>query len=426
MRVKPEMKVNELDRDVRSLRESPAGAVVLAERVRRLQPSPTLAVSARAAELKAQGRDIISLGAGEPDFDTPMHIKEAAIRAIRAGRTKYTPVGGTPALKQAVAEKFRRDNGLAYEANQILVSCGGKQSVFNLCQALLNPGDEAIIPAPYWVSYPEIVAIAGAKPVIAYAGPEQHYKLSPEQLGRSITAQTRLLILNGPSNPTGMAYSRAELEAFGEVLRRHPQVFIATDDMYEHFQWQGGPFCDILMACPDLYDRTLVINGASKAYAMTGWRIGFAGGPAPLIKAMTNVQSQSTSNPASISQAAAEAALTGDQTCVAEMCRAYQERHAFVYQRLKAMPGVQVLPSDGTFYSFPDCSGIIARFGLADDIALAERLLNDAGIALVAGSAFGAPGHLRLSFATSMENLEAAMTRLETFLRQSEVRHVPS
>jgi aspartate aminotransferase len=397
--------------------ESSVSTAALAERVQRLQPSPTLAVTARAAELKAQGRDIIGLGAGEPDFDTPEHIKEAAIRAIRAGQTKYTAVDGTPSLKRAVIEKFRGENGLEYQPNQILVSCGGKQSFFNLCQALLNPGDEAIIPAPYWVSYPEIVAITGATPVMPYAGSEQHYKLLPEQMERAITKHTRLLVINSPSNPTGMAYSRAELSAFGEVLRRHPQILVATDDMYEHCQWQGGPFCNILMACPELYARTVVLNGVSKAYAMTGWRIGYAGGPAPLIRAMTNVQSQSTSNPASISQAAAEAALTGDQECVGRMCRAYQERHTFVYGKLSAMPGVRVLPADGTFYSFPDFSGVIARLKLADDNALAERLLNDAGIALVAGSAFGAPGHLRLSFATSMANLEAAMLRLEKFLQ---------
>lgn len=391
-------------------------AAALAERVQRLQPSPTLAVTARAAELKAEGRDIIGLGAGEPDFDTPEHIKEAAIRAIRAGQTKYTAVGGTPSLKRAVIEKFRRENHLEYQPNQILVSCGGKQSFFNLCQALLNPGDEVVIPAPYWVSYPEIVAIAGATPITVYAGPEQHYKLAVQQLERAITKRTRLLVINSPSNPTGMAYSRAELLAFGEVLRRHSQVFIATDDMYEHFQWQGGPFCNIVNACPDLYARTLVLNGASKSYAMTGWRIGYAGGPAAIIKAMTNVQSQSTSNPASISQAAAEAALTGNQDCVQQMCRAYQERHVFVYGKLKNMPGVRVLPADGTFYSFPDFSAVIARLKLADDNALAERLLNDAGIALVAGSAFGAPGHLRLSFATSMKNLENAMQRLAKFL----------
>ncbi|HKV96902.1 MAG TPA: pyridoxal phosphate-dependent aminotransferase [Gammaproteobacteria bacterium] len=401
--------------------EIPVTTALLAERVQRLQPSPTLAVTARAAELRAQGRDIIGLGAGEPDFDTPEHIKEAAIRAIRAGQTKYTAVGGTPALKRAVIEKFRRENGLDYKPDQILVSCGGKQSFFNLCQALLNPGDEAVIPAPYWVSYPEMVALAAAIPIMPYAGAEQHYKLKPEQLERAITKRTRLLVINSPSNPTGMAYSRTELEAFGAVLRRHPQVFIATDDMYEHCQWRGGPFCNIVMACPDLYMRTLVLNGVSKSYAMTGWRIGYAGGPAWLINAMTDVQSQSTSNPASISQAAAEAALSGDQSCVSRMCRAYEERHAFVYGKLHSLPGVRVLPADGTFYAFPDLSAVISRLKLADDNALAERLLNDAGIALVAGSAFGAPGHLRLSFATSMQNLEAALERFQDFLHQTGV-----
>lgn len=394
-------------------------SIALAERAQRLQPSPTLAVTARAASLKAQGHDIIGLGAGEPDFDTPEHIKEAAIRAMRAGQTKYTAVDGTPSLKRAVIEKFRRDNGLEYQPNQVLVSCGGKQSFFNLCQALLNPGDEVIIPAPYWVSYPEIVAITGAVPVAVYAGPGQHYRITPAQLTEAITPRTRLVVINSPSNPTGMAYSRTELATFAEVLRLHPRVFVATDDMYEHFQWQGGPFCNILMAAPDLYDRTVVLNGVSKAYAMTGWRIGYAGGPAPLIQAMTNIQSQSTSNPASISQAAAEAALNGDQECVRSMCRAYQERHQFVYAAIKAMPDVGILPANGTFYSFPDFSTVITRLGIVDDNALAERLLNEAGIALVAGSSFGAPGHLRLSFATSMGNLQAAMMRLDKFLRKT-------
>ncbi|MDE2092040.1 MAG: pyridoxal phosphate-dependent aminotransferase [Gammaproteobacteria bacterium] len=390
--------------------------IVLSERVQRLQPSPTLAVSARAAELKAKGQDIISLGAGEPDFDTPEHIKEAAIRAIRAGETKYTAVDGTPALKRAVIAKFSRDNGLDYAPNQILVSCGGKQSFFNLCQALLNPGDEVIIPAPYWVSYPEIVQITGATPIIVYAGAAQHYRLTPAQLDHAVTPRTRLVVINSPSNPTGMAYSRRELAAFATVLRPHPRIFIATDDMYEHCQWRGGPFCNILMAAPDLYTRTLVLNGVSKAYAMTGWRIGYAGGPRYLIEAMKNVQSQSTSNPASISQAAAEAALNGDQQCVQLMCRAFHERHEFVYDSLREMPGVQVLPADGTFYSFPDFSQVISRLQLKDDNALSERLLVDAGIALVAGSSFGAPGHLRLSFATSMKNLKTAMARLGAFL----------
>ncbi|HEU5397739.1 MAG TPA: pyridoxal phosphate-dependent aminotransferase, partial [Gammaproteobacteria bacterium] len=318
--------------------------MALSERAARLQPSPTLAVTARAAALKAEGKDIIGLGAGEPDFDTPEHIKEAAIRAIRAGQTKYTAVEGTLSLRKAVVDKFKRDNGLSYTTSQVLVSSGGKQSFFNLCQAVVNPGDEVIVPAPYWVSYPEIVAIAGGTPVMPYAGAAQGYRLTPDQLEKSITPRTRLVVINSPSNPTGMAYRRAELAAFGEVLRRHPRVLIATDDMYEPFTWHGEPFCNILMACPDLYDRTLVLNGCSKAYSMTGWRIGYAGGPEAIIKAMGNMQSQSTSNPCSISQAAAEAALNGDQECVRVMCRAFKERHEYVHKTLKAMPGVAVLP----------------------------------------------------------------------------------
>ena len=393
--------------------------MALSERVARLKPSPTLAVTARAAELKSQGKDIIGLGAGEPDFDTPEHIKEAAIHALRAGQTKYTAVEGTLSLRRAIAEKFKRDNGLTYEPKQILVSSGGKQSFFNLCQAVLNPGDEVVVPAPYWVSYPDMVEIAGGKPVTPYAGPAQHYKLTPEQLDKAITKKTRLVVINSPSNPTGMAYRRAELLAFGEVLRRHPAVLIATDDMYEPFIWHGEPFCNILMACPDLYERTLVLNGASKAYAMTGWRIGYAGGPPPIIKAMGNVQSQSTSNACSIAQAAVEAALNGDQECVRVMCRAYRERHEFVHQALKDMPGVAVLPADGTFYAFPDLSAAIVQRRLKDDNELSEKLLVEAGVAVVAGSSFGAPGHLRLSFATSIENLKGALGRIHQWLERA-------
>ena len=392
--------------------------IVLSERAARLQPSPTLAVTARAAALKAEGKDIIGLGAGEPDFDTPEHIKEAAIRAMRAGQTKYTAVEGTLSLRRAVVDKFKRDNGLTYTTNQVLVSSGGKQSFFNLCQAVVNPGDEVVVPAPYWVSYPEIVAIAGGTPVMPYAGADQGYRLTPAQLEAAISKRTRLVVINSPSNPTGMAYRRAELLAFGEVLRKHPNVLIATDDMYEPFIWHGEPFCNILMACPDLYDRTLVLNGCSKAYAMTGWRIGYAGGPEVIIKAMGNMQSQSTSNPCSISQAAAEAALNGDQECVRVMCRAFHERHDYVHKTLKAMPDVAVLPADGTFYAFPDFSKVIQRLKLKDDIELCERLLVDVGVAVVAGSSFGAPGHLRLSFATSMDNLKGALGRIHGFLEQ--------
>lgn len=391
-------------------------AIALAERVRRLKPSSTLAVQARAAELKAQGKDIISLGAGEPDFDTPEHIKEAAIRALRAGDTKYTAVDGTPALKRAIIDKFARDNGLRYTPDQVIASCGGKQAFFNLCQALLDPGDEVVIPAPYWVSYPEIVSVADGIPVIVPAFAATRYKVTPENIEAAITPRTRLLVINSPSNPTGVAYTRAELAAIGEVLRRHTHVLVATDDMYEKFLWTEEPFANIVMACPDLYDRTIVLHGVSKTYAMTGWRIGFAAGPAEIVRAMKNVQSQSTSNPTSIAQAAAVEALTGDQRCVAQMRDAYRERHAFIYGELRRMRGVTAVAADGTFYSFPDCREAIARLGLADDIALAEKLLLEAGVAVVPGSAFGAPGHLRLSFATSMEQLREAMRRMATVL----------
>jgi len=390
--------------------------VQLSTRVQSIKPSPTLSVTARAAELRAAGKDIIGLGAGEPDFDTPGHIKEAAIQAIRDGFTKYTAVDGTAGLKQAVIAKFERDNGLNYAPNQILVSSGGKQSFYNMAQALLNPGDQAIIPAPYWVSYPDMVLLAGAEPVIIPAGLEQGFKITPAQLEAAITPATRLFVINSPSNPTGAAYSREELAALGEVLLRHPQVLVATDDMYEHILWTGAPFVNILNACPELYDRTIVLNGVSKAYSMTGWRIGYAGGPAKLIGAMKKIQSQSTSNPASISQAAAQAALEGDQSCVGVMVKAFKERHDFVVETLNAIPGVRCRPSDGTFYAFPNVEGVIEGLdGVGDDLDLAERLITDAGVAMVPGTAFGAPGCIRLSFATSMEKLDAALGRFRDF-----------
>ncbi|MCP5195318.1 MAG: pyridoxal phosphate-dependent aminotransferase [Gammaproteobacteria bacterium] len=384
----------------------------LSERVQRIKPSPTLAVTAKANALKAEGKDVIGLGAGEPDFDTPDFIKEAAIKAIHAGFTKYTPVDGTAGLKKAIIAKFERDNGLSYEPKQILVSCGGKQSFYNLAQALLNSGDEVIIPAPYWVSYPDMVLLADGTPVIVEAGVEQSFKITPTQLEAAITSRTRLLVINSPSNPTGIAYNAAELTALGEVLRRHPQVYIATDDMYEHILWTEEKFHNILNVCPDLYDRTIVLNGVSKVYSMTGWRIGYCGGPKDLINAMTNIQSQSTSNPTSISQAAAEAALNGDQSCVAVMTKAFKERHDYVYTTLKAMNEVEVAPADGTFYSFPSFQKVIERMGLANDIAFAERLLNEVGVAVVPGSAFGAEGCARISFATSMDNLVKALERI--------------
>lgn len=384
----------------------------LSERVQRIKPSPTLAVTAKANELKAAGKDVIGLGAGEPDFDTPDFIKEAAIQALHAGFTKYTPVDGTASLKKAIIAKFERDNGLSYEPKQILVSCGGKQSFYNLAQALLNAGDEVIIPAPYWVSYPDMVLLADGTPVIVAAGIEQHFKISPAQLEAAITPRTRLLVINSPSNPTGVAYSAAELAALGAVLRRHPQVYIATDDMYEHILWTGEKFQNILNVCPDLYDRTIVLNGVSKVYSMTGWRIGYCGGPRDLINAMTNIQSQSTSNPTSISQVAAEAGLNGDQSFVERMVKAFKERHDVVYRVLQGMDGVEVAPADGTFYIFPSFRKVIERLGLANDLAFAERLLHETGVALVPGSAFGAEGCARISFATSMNNLNQALERI--------------
>lgn len=390
--------------------------VSLSDRVQRVKPSPTLAVTARAAELRAAGQDIIGLGAGEPDFGTPDHIKQAAIDAIHRGETRYTAVDGTPALKQAIIAKFKRDNALDYAPDQILVSSGGKQSFYNLCQALLNPGDEVIIPAPYWVSYPDMVLLADGEPVIVACHQAQNFKLQPDQLDAAISAKTRLVVLNSPSNPTGVAYSHDELAALGEVLRKYPDVVIATDDMYEHIIWSTEPFANILNPCPDLYDRTMVLNGVSKAYAMTGWRIGYAGGPSAIIKAMKKVQSQSTSNPASISQAAAVAALNGDQGCIQEMLQAFKSRHDIIQARLNALPGVECLPADGAFYLFPRVQHVIDQLdGIDDDVAFSEYLLK-AGVAVVPGSAFGAPGHVRISFATSLENLNKAVDRIDTVL----------
>lgn len=390
----------------------------LAARVTAIKPSPTLAVTARAAELKAQGKDVIGLGAGEPDFDTPQHIKAAAIDAIKSGFTKYTAVGGTPGLKRAIQAKFKRDNGLEYSPKQILVSCGGKQSFFNLALAVVNRGDEVIIPAPYWVSYPDMTLIAEGKPVFISAGIEEGFKVTASQLKHAITPKTRLVVINSPSNPSGAIYSRDELTELGEVLRKAPHVLIATDDMYEHLLLSDQKFCNILDACPDLKDRTMVLNGVSKAYAMTGWRIGYAAGAQAIIAAMESVQSQSTSNPTSISQVAAEAALNGDQGCIAPMVKAFRERHRFVVDTLNAIPGFRAIDSGGAFYAFPDASEAISalhakgKITQPNDLSFSEYLLERAGVAVVPGSAFGAEGHLRLSFATSMENLKNALERI--------------
>ena len=376
-------------------------------------------MSARAAQLKAEGKDIIGLGAGEPDFDTPQFIKDAAVEAMRKGLTKYTPAGGTLSLKKAIIAKFKRDNGLDYAPKQVLVSCGGKHTSFNLCLALLNPGDEVIIPAPYWVSYPDMAVVAGAKPVFIEAGIEQGFKITDAQLEAAITPKSRLVFINSPSNPSAAVYTLEELKALGEVLRKHPRIVIASDDMYEQILLDGSKFVNILNACPDLYDRTVVENGVSKAYSMTGWRIGYCGGPAELIEAMENMQSHSTSNPTSIAQYAAEAALNGDQSCIEPMVKAFKERGTFVAKALNAIPGVRCLQPAGAFYVFPDCRGAIRRMAAAGklksatDIALCDYLMEqEQAVAAVPGSAFGMEGYLRISFATSMENLEKAVARM--------------
>ena len=389
----------------------------VAQRAASIKPSPTLAVTAKAAELRAAGRDIIALSAGEPDFDTPQHIKDAATRAIRDGKTKYTAAGGMPELKQAVADKFRRENGLEYEPGDILVSCGAKHSIYNLMQALLNPGDEVIIPAPYWVSYPDMAKLAGADPVVIRAGIKDRFKINPTQLGRFITDKSRLLMLNSPSNPTGVSYSGAELADLAALLVEHPDIIILTDDIYEHILWGQEGFSNILNVCPELAGRTVVINGVSKAYSMTGWRIGYLAGPSSLVKAAQKIQSQSTSNPSSVSQYAAMAALNGDQTYIRESTAIFKQRHDFVLAGLNSIDGVDCTASDGTFYSFPNMQGVIDRLdGINNDIELGEYLLEQAEVALVPGSAFGAKGYMRLSYATSMENLETAIQRLRDAL----------
>ena len=369
---------------------------LVANRLNAIKPSPTLAVSAKAAKLKSEGKDVIAMGAGEPDFDTPQFIKDAAIAAINKGFTKYTPAGGTPSLKKAIVAKFRKENGLDYTEKQVLVSCGGKQTSFNLCMALLNEGDEAIVPAPYWVSYPDMAMMANARPVFVDAGIEQGFKITPQQLERAITPRSRLIWINSPSNPTGAVYTADELKGLGDVLRKHPRIVIASDDMYEHILLDGSKFVNILNACPDLYPRTLTMNGVSKAYSMTGWRIGYCGGPQELIEAMENVQSHSTSNPASISQYAAEAALMGDQSCIDPMVAAFKERGKVVAEGLNRIPGINCLQPAGAFYAFPDCREAIralhaaGRIGAPTDVAFCEYLMTQPlGVAAVPGSAFG-------------------------------------
>ena len=385
-------------------------------RVQRVKPSPTLAVTARAAKLKAEGKDIVALGAGEPDFDTPAHIAAAGVDAIRSGFTRYTNVDGINELKDAIIAKFRRDNGIEYERSQVIVSSGAKQTIYNLCMAVLDPGDEAVIPAPYWVSYPDMVLLADGLPVMPFAGANQGYKITPRQLEAAITPKTRLVLLNSPCNPTGAAYTRAELRALGEVLLAHPRIVIGTDDMYEKIYWASEPFCSLLTAVPELHERTVTINGCSKAYAMTGWRLGYCGGPKEIVTAMSTIQGQSTSNASSITQRAAVVALNGDQQCVAEMNVQYKKRHDYIVEGLNSLPGISCLPGAGTFYAFADVSAAMHGMGCRDDNAFAELLLNEGGVAVVPGSGFGAPGHMRISFACSMETLEKAIDRMARVL----------
>jgi aspartate aminotransferase len=388
-------------------------SLTVSDRMQRVQPSATGAALALAAELRAAGRDVIGLGAGEPDFDTPQAIKDAAVAAIADGATKYTPVAGLPELKAAIQDKFRRENRLEFTAKQILVSSGAKQSLFNLCMALLDDNDEAIIPAPYWVSYPDMVRLSGAKPIIVPTAIEQDFLLRPEQLLAALNGQSRLLFLNSPCNPTGACYAETQLQELADVLREFPEVVVVSDEIYEHIHWAPERFVSFAAACPALADRVVTVNGVSKAYAMTGWRIGYAAGPEPLISAMTTIQGQVTSSACSVSQKAAEAALGGDQAVVATMAEAYRKRHDFVVAALNELPGFECRAGEGTFYAFPRVTAAMRTLKIAKDVDFVEFVLNEADVLLVPGSAFGAPGHVRLSFACSMETLEEAMIRLK-------------
>ena len=384
----------------------------LAGILNQVKESPTMAITAKAQKMRAQGHDVISLSAGEPDFPTPAHIKSAGVDAITHNHTTYTPVAGVPDLQQAIVSKLKRDNGLSYDSSQILVSCGAKHSIYNAYRALLNPGDEVIIPAPYWVSYPDMALLSGAQPVIIETNQAASFKITPLQLEQAITDKTKLLILNSPSNPTGMVYTSSELSALADVLLKYPHVMIISDDIYEHIIWAKEKFVNILNVCPALYDRTLVINGVSKAYAMTGWRIGYTAGEASIIGAMKKIQSQSTSNPCTISQYAAIAALDGPQNCIGDMLEVYKRRQALSLSRLNEMDGMTCLPTEGAFYLFPNVSEMTQRLGLKDDVALANVLLEKAQVAVVPGSGFGVANHIRISYATSDEKLEEAFKRM--------------
>ena len=392
----------------------------LADALSRVKPSATIAVTGKARELKAAGRDVIGLGAGEPDFDTPDNIKEAAIQAIRDGKTKYTAVDGIPELKNAISAKFERENGIGYAAGEITVGTGGKQVLYNALMATLNPGDEVVVPAPYWVSYPDMVALAGGTPVAVAAGAEAGYKISPDALEAVITPKTKWLIFNSPSNPSGAAYTHAEMAALAEVLRRHPHVWTMTDDMYEHLVYDGFEFETLVGVAPDLKDRVLTVNGVSKAYSMTGWRIGYAGGPEVLIKAMAKIQSQSTSNPCSIAQWAAVEALNGTQDFIPRNQELFRGRRDLVVSMLNQAAGLSCPTPEGAFYVYPSCAGAIGKTSaggakIGDDEGFVTALLEEEGVAVVHGSAFGVSPAFRVSYATSNEALTEACTRIQRF-----------
>ncbi len=385
--------------------------LILADRLNAVKPSPTMAVTAKAAQMKADGIDVIGLGAGEPDFDTPEPIRNAAKAAMDNGQTRYTPVGGTPALKQAIISKFKRENSIDYTADEIIVGCGGKQVIFNALLASVNPGDEVIIPAPYWVSYPDMTRFAAGLPVIVDCPAEQGFKLTAEGLSAAITPKSKWLLLNSPSNPTGAAYTKQELLDLIAVIEKHPQLLVMSDDIYEHLVYGETEFFTLAQLAPQLKDRILTVNGVSKAYAMTGWRIGYAGGPAALIKAMSKIQSQSTSNPCSISQAAAVEALNGDQSFLNEWREAFVRRRDLVVNRLNAIEGIDCLTPEGAFYVFPSCKGLLGgKLKTATDFS--AYLLEEAGVAVVMGEAFGMDGHFRISYATSDAALEDACERI--------------
>ena len=394
---------------------------IISNNLKRIKPSPTIAVTQKAKELKASGKDIIGLGAGEPDFDTPDNIKEAAIKAIKDGDTKYTAVDGTPTLKNAIIKKFKRENNLDYKLDQITVGTGGKQVIYNAMMATLNNGDEVVIPAPYWVSYPDIVLLAGGTPVILECNEKQEFKIRPSDLEKSITKKTKWIILNSPSNPTGACYAEKDIKEIGKILEKHPHVFILSDDIYEHVTYENFKFFTIAQI-DSLKDRVLTMNGVSKAYSMTGWRIGYAAGPKDIIKAIAKIQSQSTTNPSSISQAAAVEALNGTQSFIQERSKSFQERRDFVVKELNAIDGINCLKPDGAFYVFPSCKKLIGKKDskgreIKNDTDFVQSLLENNGIAVVQGSAFGLEGFFRISYATSMENLKKALEKISFFCK---------